>query len=178
MAAKTNRKPPLVPEPGVEVIDAAGRTLLVMPREQVFRQGLRHRAVLVCLRNTQGGIFLHKKASAGDGGETWFPAVHGLVLAGESRHDAAIRLLGVELGISGLEMFEAARFALSASGPAENVETTLFLTAKTSALPRLSEPEVHEGMFVDQEEFKAILRDYPHMLPPLWSQILPYFFSG
>lgn len=178
MAAKTNRKPPLVSEPGVEIIDAAGNTLLVMPREQALRQRLRHRLVLVCLRNTRGGIFLHKKISAGDGGETWFPAVHDLVLAGESRHDAAVRLLGAELGISGLEVSEAARFTQPPSGPAGNVETTLFLTAKTSALPRLPEPENQGGMFVDQEEFKAILRDYPHMLPPLWSLALPYFFSG
>lgn len=178
MAVTTNRKPLLAPEPGVEIIDAAGKTLLVMPREQVLRQRLRHRAVLVCLRNTRGGIFLHKKYSAGDGGETWLPAVHGLVLAGESRLDAAVRLLSAELGISGLEVSEVARFAQSASGSAENVETTLFLTAKTSALPRLPEPESHEGMFVDQEEFKAILRDYPHMLPPLWNLALPYFFSG
>lgn len=178
MAAKINRKPSLVPEPGVEIIDAAGSALLVMPREQALRQRLRHRIVLVCLRNTRGGIFLHKKSSAGDGGETWLPAVYDLVLAGESRQDAAVRLLGAEFGISGLEVFEAARFAQPASGPVGNVEATLFLTAKTSALPRLPELDNQEGMFVDQEEFKAILRDYPHMLPPLWSFALPYFFAG
>lgn len=177
MAVKTNRKSLFVAETGVEIIDGAGRTLLVMPREQVVRQRLRHRTVLVCLRNMQGAIFLHKKMSAGDGGEAWLPAAHGHVLAGESRHDAAVRLLDRELGISGLEVSETARFA-PAYGSAGNAEATLFLTAKTSALPRVPEPESQEGMFVDQEEFKAILRDYPNMLPPPWNLALPYFFSG
>lgn len=171
------------PESGIEVIDVAGKPFLVMPQEQVLRQRLRHRAVLACLRNTKGRIFLYKKniAAAAEGSnDIWLPALHGRVMAGESRYDAASRLLETQLGITGLELFEVARFTQPASGPAvnliENIETTLFLTAKTSAIPRLREHEGQEGMFVDEEELRAILRDYPHMLPPLWNPALPYFF--
>lgn len=192
MAISSPNKSPLFPEPGIEVVDNAGEALLIMPRDQVLRQKLRHRTVLVCLRNTGGGIFLYKKHSASSGatlsvssdpgpvddsGDHWLPAIHGRVLAGEARYDAGERLLGQVFGIAGLELFETARFSGAQSGLAGNVETTLFLTAKTSAIPWMRNNEVQEGLFVDQEEFRAILRDYPHMLTPLWNLALPYFFS-
>jgi isopentenyl-diphosphate delta-isomerase len=180
MAASSNRQTahPLL-EPGVTVIDDMGKDLLIMPENQVARQKLRHRTVLVALRNLHGHVFLYKSAAGSDQqGETWLLAVHGRVLAGESRYDAALRLLGETFGITELELYEAAQFSQPETEPAGNAETTLFLTAKTSALPRMHTQDPLDGMFVDREELRAIIRDYPHMVTSLWSLALPYFFAS
>lgn len=175
------RNTPPLPEATIAVIDAEGNDLLFMPEPQVIRQKLRHRTVLVVLRNTRGHVFLYK-STTGSGqelqGETWLPAVHGRVLAGESRYDAALRLLDATLGVTELELYEAARFSPPDTAPVGNVETTLFLTAKTSALPRLDTQDPLSGMFVDKEELRAVIRDYPHMVTPLWGLALPYFFAS
>ena len=179
--AKRLKATQLFSEASIAVMDAVGNDLLIMPETQIVRQKLRHRTVLVALRNTHGHVFLYKSSAAGSGsdqqGEVWLPAVHGRVLADESRHDAALRLLGETLGIAELELFEAARFSHSEIGHVENVETTLFLTAKTSALPRMRTQDSLDGMFVDKEELRAIIRDYPHMVTPFWNLALPYFFT-
>ena len=168
------------PESILEVTDSAGKTLLHMPQGLVMRQKLRHRAVLVCLRNTHGHIFLFRSSTVlpGTQGNVWAPAVFGRVLAGESRYAAAHRLLEKELGISGLELFERGTFIPEATEHAGNVAVTFFLTAKTSAIPRLAASEAQDGMFVDREEFRAIMRDYPHMLTPFWNRAMPYFFAS
>ncbi|SBV94284.1 hypothetical protein KL86DPRO_10672 [uncultured delta proteobacterium] len=171
--------PPVV-DGVIEVLDDEGKPLLIMPQGQALRQKLRHHTVLVCLRNARGHIFLHKKTAAGSGdaqGEAWLPAAHGRVVAGESRYGAGIRLLDHVFGISGVELFEAATFKQPAGGLAGNAVTTLLLTAKTSIIPRLRDQEASDGIFVDREEFRAIMRDYPHMVTPLWSLALPYFFA-
>lgn len=174
MAAKKKWIP--TPQPDIEVIDAAGSPLLVMPQDQVLRQKLRHKTVLVCLQNVRGNIFLYKPM-AETSGDMWLPGVYGRVFAGESRHDAAIRLLDHGLGITGLDIAATARFTELTPGTVENVDITLFLTAKTSAIPRPREQEGREGMFVDREELRAIARDYPDMLPSFWTPALAYFFA-
>lgn len=170
-----------VPEAVLEVTDDSGKPLLHMPQGLVIRQKLRHKGVLVCLRNMQGHIFLFKSQTPlpGAQADAWTPAVFGRVPAGESRHATALRLLEKELGIASLELFEKGTFIpKTASQEAGNIAVTLFLTARTSAIPRLSALDAQEGMFVDREEFRAIIRDYPHMLTPLWSRALPHFFSS
>ncbi|MCC8193180.1 MAG: hypothetical protein LIP28_00825 [Deltaproteobacteria bacterium] len=180
MPKQKRQKLPETGEPDIEVIDLDGNPLLVMPLSQVLRQKLRHRVVLVCLRNAKGLIYLFKRPSSASGppGEAWFPAAYGRVWAGESRYAAGTRILERVFGISGVEIYETASFSESAISPAGNVEATLFLTAKTSALPRLEELEGTDGIFVDREEFRAIIRDYPHMVTPLWNLALPYFFPA
>ena len=165
-------------ESGIEILDNAGKTLCIMPEGPAMRQKLRHRAVLVCLRNAQGHIFLYKKTAASPAdlqGDIWLPAVYGRVLAGEARYDTGERLLEQMFGISGVDLFKAATFRQPA---AENADTTLFLTARTSSMPRVNEREASDGMFVDREEFRAIMRDFPHMATPLWSLVLPYIFPS
>lgn len=163
----------------MEVLDDEGKTLLIMPQRQVIRQRLRHHAVLVSLRNADGHIFLYKKTVASSGnaqGGTWFSAAYGQLVAGESRLDAGMRLLHSVFGISGVELFEVARFRQPVENPGGNPITTLFLTAKTTIIPKLREEEASEGIFVDKEEFRALMRDFPHMAPPLWNLALPYLF--
>jgi len=168
-----------VTEPPIEVIDDAGKTLLIMPQAQILRQRLRHRTVLVCLRNAKGLLYLFKRPIITPGEQrrdAWVPAAHGPVFAGESCYDAGARLLEQVFGLFDVELFEAATFSQSATSPEGNSTVTLFLSARTSAIPRLSDQDNPEGLFVDQEEFRAITYNYPYMVTPFWNQVIPYFF--
>ena len=109
-------------------------------------------------------------------GDVWLPSAYGCVWAGESCLAAGSRLLDEVFGISGVELLEVAKFSEPATSGWGNTAVTLFLSAKTSAIPRLGEHGGLEGIFVDREEFRAITRDYPHMLTPPWNQAIPYFF--
>ena len=166
-----------IPEVSVEVLDNTNTVLLVMPLKQVLRQKLRYRVVLVSLRNGRGEVFLHKRSVSHLESHIglWNLAASGPVLAGESRYMAAARRLEEELGISGIELHEAARIAPTLM--TDNTELTLYISSKNSAIPRMKPEEAHEGMFVDREEIRAIMRDFPHMITPHLHLAQPYLFS-
>ncbi len=154
----------------LEVLDQSGKPFLVMHRDGVLRQRLRHRVALVCLRDPEGRIYVHKRArgrSAYAG--LWNVSASGRVLAGEARHDAALRELAEELGISGLELTLTARIEPSAA--TDNAEISLYCTHFVSAVPRPNPDEIEQGMFVDRDELDALVRDMPHLLTPalIWA---------
>lgn len=161
----------------VEVLDAAGKPLLRMPLERVRRQRLRHRAVAVCLRNGNGLVFLHKQPTTGgqEPAGQWNFSASTKVAAGESSYDAALRKLREELDITGLELYHAG--AIKPCEITENAEVALFLTAKSATIPRMRGQEPWDGMFVDKEEFAALLRDFPYMMAPVLQLAGPYLFS-
>ncbi|MDL2209970.1 NUDIX domain-containing protein [Desulfovibrio sp. OttesenSCG-928-O18] len=165
------RKKNVPPDNVIEVVDGGNKPLLLMPERHVLRQNLRHRAVIVCLRNLAGDIFLHKRPAPDKHGELWSLAASCRVLAGESRHAAAERCLEAEQGIRDLELIEVA--SIPSSPATRNAEATLFLTARTSAIPQAG-----EGVFVDREELRAILRDFPHMVTPFLSLAAPYIYPA
>lgn len=176
MATPKNKKQPL-PEILLEVTDTGGKSLLIMPEEQVLRHKLRHKGVIVCLRNLRGQVFLYKRPqSAVPHGGLWSFAASGRVYAGESFYDAAERRLEEELAITGLDLAEVAR--LEPSPQTGNAETALFLTARSSVLPRVPEPGMQTGMYVDQEELRALLRDYPHMVTPFLPLVASHLFTN
>lgn len=150
----------------LEVTDNAGKPLLIMPETQVYRHKLRHKGVIVCLRNPRGQFFLYKRPQQASVpyGKLWIFAASGKVLAGESYYDAALRCLEEGLAITGLELTEVTR--LAPSPQTGNAETALFVTARNSILPRVPEPGVPNGTYVDQEELRALLKDFPHTVTP------------
>ena len=163
-----------LPDVFIEVVDASGSPLLRMPQTHVRRQNLRHKAVFVCLRNTRGDIFLHKRPGAGvkEQAGLWSLSASGHVRAGESLYDAAARRLGEVLGVTGVELHEAGN--IPPSSLTDNAGITLFMTAKTSLIPKFAS----EGMFVDREEFMAILRDFPHQVSPNVLLAAPYLYPA
>lgn len=156
----------------VEVVDAAGKPFLIVPLDLAFRQKLRHRSVIACLRNMQGDVFLHKRPSfeTKDHAGVWGFSASGRVFAGESCYEAALRRLEEELRITDLELSEVGR--LLPSSLTEHTETVVFLSTKTSAIPR----NMKDGVFVDREEIMAILRDFPHMVTPDFHLAIPHIF--
>lgn len=91
-------------EEWVEVVDDADRVLRRVTRSQMRRDNLLHRSVSVLCRNTDGGIYVHRRTDEKD---VW-PGLYdmfagGVVSAGEGYSQAAAREAQEELGVVGVE---------------------------------------------------------------------------
>ncbi|MET9345716.1 NUDIX hydrolase [Streptomyces termitum] len=86
-----------------DVVDERDRVVGRAPRGEVYARGLVHRCVFVRVRDAEGRFFVHRRTA----GKLLFPSMYdpfvgGVVAAGESYDDAALREAEEELGVSGL----------------------------------------------------------------------------
>lgn len=89
-----------MPEERFDVVDLQDQVIGQLPRQEVHRRGLRHRAVHVLLFNAHTKLFLqkrsrHKECAPG----LWDSSAAGHLHAGESYDSGALRELKEELGI-------------------------------------------------------------------------------
>ncbi|WP_435834988.1 NUDIX hydrolase [Streptomyces albogriseolus] len=87
----------------LDVVDEHDRVTGQAPRGEVYARGLRHRCVFVLARDAEDRIFVHRRTPA----KLVFPSLYdmfvgGVVGAGETYDDAALREAEEELGVSGL----------------------------------------------------------------------------
>ncbi|OIJ66344.1 NUDIX hydrolase [Streptomyces mangrovisoli] len=87
----------------LDIVDEHDRVVGRSPRGEAYAQGLRHRAVFVQARDAAGRLFVHRRTPV----KLVFPSLYdmfvgGVVGAGESYDDAALREAEEELGVSGL----------------------------------------------------------------------------
>ncbi|MDH2391438.1 NUDIX domain-containing protein [Streptomyces sp. HNM0663] len=87
----------------LDVVDAADRVVGQAPRGEAYARGLRHRCVFIQAKDAQGRVFVHRRTP----GKLVFPSLYdmfvgGVVGAGESYGEAALREAEEELGVSGL----------------------------------------------------------------------------
>ncbi|MEE1752509.1 NUDIX hydrolase [Streptomyces sp. SP18CS02] len=87
----------------LDVVDENDEVVGQAPRGEVYERGLRHRCVFVLARDAEDRIFVHRRTAT----KLVFPSLHdmfvgGVVGAGESYDDAALREAGEELGVAGL----------------------------------------------------------------------------
>ncbi|EGX59050.1 NUDIX hydrolase [Streptomyces zinciresistens K42] len=87
----------------IDIVDEQDRVVGRSPRGAAYARGLRHRCVFVEVRDELGRLFVHRRTA----GKLVFPSRHdlfvgGVVGAGESYDDAALREAEEELGVSGL----------------------------------------------------------------------------
>lgn len=82
-----------------DVVDEQDRVTGQLPRREVHRLGLRHRAVHILVRNRAGQVFLQKRSMAKDlFPGTWDSSAAGHVGAGEDYDGTAVRELAEEIG--------------------------------------------------------------------------------
>ncbi|MFD7616956.1 NUDIX hydrolase [Streptomyces sp. NPDC059802] len=92
--------------PSDEILDIVDENDVVVgqaPRGEATARGLRHRCVFIEARDAEGRLFVHRRTP----GKLVFPSrydmfVGGVVGAGESYDQAALRETEEELGVSGL----------------------------------------------------------------------------
>ncbi|MFF4751246.1 NUDIX hydrolase [Streptomyces sp. NPDC002514] len=87
----------------LDIVDEHDRVIGQSPRGEAYARGLRHRCAFVLARDAAGRIFVHRRTAT----KLVFPShydmfVGGVVGAGESYDDAALREAEEELGVTGL----------------------------------------------------------------------------
>ncbi|MET9776657.1 NUDIX domain-containing protein [Streptomyces sp. NPDC006367] len=87
----------------LDVVDEDDHVTGQARRADVYARGLRHRCVFVRARDARGRLFVHRRTPA----KLIFPSLYdmfvgGVVGAGESYDDAALREAEEELGVGGL----------------------------------------------------------------------------
>ncbi|MCX5180224.1 NUDIX hydrolase [Streptomyces virginiae] len=88
----------------LDVVDREDRVVGQAPRGEVYARGLLHRCAFVQARDAEGRIFVHRRTAS----KLVFPShydmfVGGVLGAGESYEQAALREAEEELGVRGLE---------------------------------------------------------------------------
>ncbi|WP_406205351.1 NUDIX domain-containing protein [Streptomyces sp. NBC_01017] len=87
----------------LDIVDEHDRVVGRSRRGEAYAKGLRHRCVFIEARDSEGRLFVHRRTPT----KLVFPSrydmfVGGVVGAGESYDDAALREAEEELGVSGL----------------------------------------------------------------------------
>lgn len=83
-----------------DIVDAEDRVTGQVPRAEVHRRGLPHRAIHVQLFNARGEVFIQRRSFSKDNAPgCWDSACSGHLDAGEDYRGAALRELGEELGL-------------------------------------------------------------------------------
>ncbi|MET7858619.1 NUDIX domain-containing protein [Streptomyces sp. NPDC005318] len=87
----------------LDIVDENDEVVGQSPRGEATARGLRHRCVFIEARDAEGRLFVHRRTST----KLVFPShydmfVGGVVGAGESYDEAALREAEEELGVSGL----------------------------------------------------------------------------
>jgi isopentenyldiphosphate isomerase len=95
----------------LDVVDEQDRVLGTAARGEVYRLGLTHRCAMVLVRDAEGRIFVHRRAATKSfGPSTYDVFVGGVLGAGESYAEAAVREAEEELGVSGITTEPLFRF--------------------------------------------------------------------
>ncbi|WP_405443598.1 NUDIX domain-containing protein [Streptomyces niveus] len=87
----------------IDIVDEHDHVVRQASRGEAYAKGLRHRCVFILARDADDRIFVHRRTAA----KTVFPSrydmfVGGVVGAGETYDEAALREAEEELGVSGL----------------------------------------------------------------------------
>jgi isopentenyldiphosphate isomerase len=87
----------------LDVVDENDQVIGQLPRREVYADGLRHRCVFIQARDARNRIFVHRRTPD----KLVYPSLYdmwvgGVVGAGETYDDAALREAEEELGVTGL----------------------------------------------------------------------------
>lgn len=141
----------------LDIVDANDRVTGQAPRGEAMERRLRHRSVSVQVRDPRGRIFVHRRTPI----KIVFPSMYdvvvgGVVGAGESYDQAALREAEEELGVSGLPMPQE-RFTFLYESP----EHTWFLRVYEVVCDIPVRPQAEEVAWWDYLEEDEVERRLP-----------------
>jgi len=89
----------------IQIVDADNNEKGSAPRHEMRAKGLSHRASYILVFNSRGELFVQKRTMTKDIYPGYYDiAAGGVVLAGESYDQSAVRELAEELGINGIPL--------------------------------------------------------------------------
>ncbi|MGE0822238.1 MAG: NUDIX hydrolase YfcD [Candidatus Binatia bacterium] len=84
----------------VAIVDEHNTVVGAVPRREMRAKNLLHRSTYILVFNSQGAIYVQKRTMTKDVFPGYYdPATGGVVLAGESYEESAVRELAEEMGI-------------------------------------------------------------------------------
>ncbi|MEW1719011.1 NUDIX domain-containing protein [Streptomyces sp. NPDC093109] len=155
---------PGTPNPADEILDFVDendRVLGQAPRGEMYAKGLRHRCAFVLVRDPADRIFVHRRTA----GKLAFPSLYdmfvgGVLGAGESYDEAALREAEEELGVSGLER-PVPLFPFRYDSPDGTFREHAYVYEVRCALPVRPQPEeIAWHAFLPEEELVRRLGEW------------------
>jgi len=96
----------------VTIVDERNRVVGAVPRRQMRAGKLPHRATYVLVFNSRGDLYVQKRTQSKDVFAGYYDvAAGGVILAGESYEEGAVRELEEELGIRGVPLIRLFDFS-------------------------------------------------------------------
>ncbi|HEV8061929.1 MAG TPA: NUDIX domain-containing protein [Gemmataceae bacterium] len=136
----------------VDVLDRSGRVVGVATRAEMRARHLPHRCVYILVFNSRGHLFIHQRTATKDVFPSfWDVAIGGVVSAGESFDQAAVREGAEEIGVSlAVEALFPFTFA-----DAETICFAHVYRGQHDGPFRLQPEEIVQGCFVPPEELAS-----------------------
>ncbi len=142
----------------VDVIDADGRTIGVVPRCEMRGRRLPHRCTYVLVFDCQGRLFVHMRTATKDVYPShWDIAIGGVLLAGESYAEGVRREIGEELGI---DAAAEELFPFRYEDPATFVQAMVYRLAHDGPF-QLQAEEIVRGEFLSWPEVRERIAREP-----------------
>ncbi|HEY3483420.1 MAG TPA: NUDIX domain-containing protein [Streptomyces sp.] len=143
----------------IDIVDERDRVVGQSPRGEAYAKGLRHRCAFILARDAEDRIFVHRRTAA----KLVFPSLYdmfvgGVVGAGETYDEAALREAEEELGVSGLPRPERLFTFLYEDGPRTWWSAVYQVRCELPVSPQESEVAWHA--FLTEEELTARLAEW------------------
>lgn len=159
----------------IDIVDADDRVVGQAPRGEAYARGLRHRCAFVLVRDAEDRIFVHRRTAA----KLMFPSLYdlfvgGVLGAGESYDEAALREAEEELGVGGLPRPEHLFTFLYEDGPRAWWSAVYQVRCDLPVHPQVEEVAWHA--FLTEEELTARLTQWEWVPDGLdgWRRLLEW----
>ncbi|MER5642025.1 NUDIX domain-containing protein [Kitasatospora sp. NPDC002227] len=130
-------------------------------RDVVYRDGLRHRCVFILVRDPQGRVFTHRRTES----KVYHPGhydcfVGGVVGAGETYDEAAVREAEEEMGVSGITPTRLFKFLFDNAADGDQWWCQVYEAAWDGPVSPQVEEVAWHGWLTD-DELSAKLAEWP-----------------
>lgn len=157
-----------------DVVDADDHVVQQLPRSQVHRARLLHRAVHVFVFRSDGKMLIHLRSdSKEEFPSVWTSSASGHVSAGETYDDCAPRELFEELGLQA-ELVPMGKFA---AGPDTSHEFTMLYRAHSDAAVCVDPEEISDTRWLEPAAIAEWIERSPGDFSPAFRQLFSWFLQ-
>lgn len=163
-----------MPEEIFDVVNEHDAVVDQLPRSEVHRRGLLHRAVHILVFNSNGKVFLQKRSMSKDTHPgTWDSSTSGHVDSGEDYDESAVRELDEEIG---LKIANAPERLFKIDACAETDQEFVWVYRTNSEGPFTLHPEeIETGDWFTPAKISTWIRERPEEFAPafiyLWNRL-------